>query len=307
MSNQEAKSATTIETTTCPAGNTKAAGRHFQIVVNDKVLAQYESIKAYLSHWKGLNYYLCTEHVGSPNKHYHIYVQYQYPVKMNYSKLLGAHVDKCYGSPQQNYRYLMCQDEKHPEEGVHAEIIDEWGTLRNAGGRTIKDVLEMSKEERNDLPIQYYNIVKNINTSQENDIKVDDWHKDIEVVWITGHSGAGKSQLAKAILKNKKIETFNELKFDGNFWLGCGSNSTAAVYDDFRDSHMRASEFINFIDYNKHNMNIKGGVKRNDYSLIIITSIQDPDMIYSNMPAEAKQQWLRRIKVIDLDAMGDNH
>ena len=71
--------------------------------------------------------------------------------------------------------------------------------------------------------------------------------------------------------------------------------------DDFRDSHMKPSEFINFIDYNIHNLNVKGGSVRNLYSTIIITSVQRLDCIYLNMANdEPRQQWERRIKVIDL-------
>ena len=70
-------------------------------------------------------------------------------------------------------------------------------------------------------------------------------------------------------------------------------------YDEFRDSHMKASEFINLIDYNKHIMNIKGSQVMNNYKLIIITSLFHPKKIYNNMTEEAREQWLRRIKIIN--------
>lgn len=286
--------------TTQPAGNTKAAGRHYILTVNERSLPDYENIKDYLFHWKALNYFLCTEHIGSSNKHYHIYVQYRNVVRMDYTKLFGAHVEKSYGSPQQNVDYLYARDEKHASEHVTANLIEEYGELRRAGGRRIADVKKMQPEERDELDIQYYNIVKQINNEEACDIRVDDWHKDVEVVWITGESGAGKSQLAKEIMRNKKIETFNEVKHVNDFWIGVGGSSTCAVYDDFRDSHMKASEFINFIDYNVHCLNIKGSMRKNCYSTIIITSIQHPNDIYRNMPAEAREQWLRRMRIIDL-------
>ena len=53
-------------------------------------------------------------------------------------------------------------------------------------------------------------------------------------------------------------------------------DSPIALYDDFRDSHMKPSEFINFIDYNVHGLNIKNGEIQNNYKYIIITSVQDP-------------------------------
>lgn len=64
---------------------------------------------------------------------------------------------------------------------------------------------------------------------------------------------------------------------------------------------MVPSEFINFIDYNKHILNTKGAHVRNNYSLIIITSVQSPMEIYKNsLSYESREQWLRRIKIIDL-------
>ena len=62
---------------------------------------------------------------------------------------------------------------------------------------------------------------------------------------------------------------------------------------------MKASEFINLIDYNKHIMNIKGSQVMNNYKLIIITSLIHPKKIYCNMTEEAREQWLRRIKIIN--------
>ena len=77
------------------------------------------------------------------------------------------------------------------------------------------------------------------------------------------------------------------------------------AHSDFRDSHMSASEFINFIDYNKHYMNVKGGSVMNDYVLIIITSVQPIESIYANMPDEPRKQWIRRITNIVIEDNDD--
>ena len=62
---------------------------------------------------------------------------------------------------------------------------------------------------------------------------------------------------------------------------------------------MNVSEFINFIDYNIHNMNIKNGCIKNKFKYIFITSIQSPYEIYKNyIDNEPKIQWLRRIHKI---------
>ena len=137
--------------------------------------------------------------------------------------------------------------------------------------------------------------------SKNQKVKFKDWHKELKVYYITGPSGIGKSQLAKKIGEDLGYEEFDEVKHTGQFWNGisepvCG----VAIYDDFRDNHLSASEFINFIDYNRHNLNIKGKFVKNNYDVIIITSIQHPQEIYHNLSDEPRQQWLRRMEIIDL-------
>ena len=90
---------------------------------------------------------------------------------------------------------------------------------------------------------------------------------------------------------------FNMVKYEDGFWHGLGT-ANIALYDDFRDSHMKPTELINFIDYYVHPMNIKGGSHQNTYQTIYITSLQSPEEIYKNVPEESKKQWLRRIKEI---------
>ena len=170
---------------------------------------------------------------------------------------------------------------------------------RNTRFMTVKELKKIDSPDELDW--------KMLNTWEKlhpQELDVDDWHKEVKVYYISGPSGSGKTERAKQIIRENK-ETFGTkfslVKFDGNFWHGVNSNGRIAVYDDFRDSHMKASEFINFIDYNKQRMNIKGGDVLNNYELIIITSIQPISTIYRNMTGEPRQQWIRRIEEIKLN------
>lgn len=273
------------------SGNTKPSlkARHFQLTLNE--VDKFEKVKNYLCSSKMLNYIIACEEVApsTGHKHIHIYVQFTQMKSLSIKKCEGAHIELCKGTPQQNQAYIK-------KDG---NIIFEEGELRSTGAKSIKDVKQMSREEREDLDIRYYNIVKQINSEEDNEIDINDWHKEINVIYITGPSGSGKSQMAAKLIKSHTNEKINIVKHTNDFWQGVG-NSKVALYDEFRDSHMKASEFLNFIDYNKHIMNIKGGQKLNNYNTIIITSIQKPTEIYKNMTDEAKEQWLRRIKIIDL-------
>lgn len=261
-------------------------GRSFQITLNEPT--KWNELKAYITSSKMMTYIIaCKEKAPTTgHEHIHCYVHYNSNKQLSIKKLHGAHVEICRGTPQQNIEYIR-------KDG---NIIFEQGDEPHQGGSlTIREL--RSIENSDDLPDwkQYNTWLKM--KQQPIKTKVSDWYKSVTVYYIQGPSGIGKSRRAVELMLENGVDEFDEVKHKGEFWHGT-SGEGCCVYDDFRDSHMKASEFINFIDYNVHNLNIKGGSVRNRYTLIIITSVQPIDSIYSNMDDEPKQQWLRRVKVI---------
>ncbi len=271
-------------------GNTKA--RRFQLTLNE--VDRYDELLDYLKGLKSLTYLISCKEIApsTGHEHIHIFICFNNLIKLSTKKTCGAHIEKCKGSVKQNIDYIK-------KDG---NIIDEIGEVpRERGGcHTVEQLANI--EDPNELQWNEFNTWKKIKADKANDIDIDDWFKDVEVYYIQGPSGVGKTEKAKDIVRNNKDKygtKANIVKFENGFWNGVGS-AKIAIYDDFRDSHLKASEFINFIDYNKHVMNIKGGSKQNNYNLIIITSVQPIDTIYSNMTDEPRKQWLRRVNVIDM-------
>lgn len=264
------------------AKNTKSS-KAFLLTLNE-----YEKLGEVLEYLRRLNpNYLLAAKEEAPSTghiHAHIYIQFPNARRLSIKKLLGCHVDKCRGSPQQNEAYVK-------KDG---EIITEEGEIKKKGGKTIEDVKKMAPEDREKLPIQLYNIVQKITEKESADLTPSESYKEVIVHWYWGESGAGKTRKAMKEIGDRK---YNMLKFENGFWHGIGS-AEIGLYDDWRDTHMKPTELINFIDYYIHPMNIKGGSVKNKYKEIFITSIQDPEKIYSNMPEEYKRQWIRRIKEI---------
>lgn len=288
------KITTTAETVAAESsGNTKPElkirSRAFLFTVHE--IEKYENIKNHFINLKSCDYLIsCLETCPTTGKqHMHVYVH----MKSSYilpKKILSLkqHIDCCKGSPQQNIAYVK-------KDG---NIIDEWGTEPHQGFHTVKELSELA--DPSDLPWNAYNTWTKIHDKPKK-IKISEWHKDVEVVYIQGPSGCGKSQKVKELItaENKDAE-IEEIKYENGFYNGVVDGTGIAIYDDFRDSHMRASEFVNFIDYNTHNMNIKGGSVRNQYNKIFITSVQDINCIYANMSDEPRKQWMRRVKVINM-------
>ena len=222
--------------------------------------------------------------------HMHIYVQFTTPRRLSLKKCCGAHVEKTRGSTEQNIKYVK-------KDG---DVVVEEGEPRLNHVPTIGEAKKM--EDLSGLNLGMYNIVQKIEAEKKKIINPQDYYKKVEVYWIWGESGAGKTRYAVNDMLKKGITGFNEVKMVGEFWHGVQEDCEVALYDDWRDNHMKPTELINFIDYNKHIMNVKGGSVRNNYKTIYITSLQSPEQIYTKVPEETQKQWLRRIKeIIHLD------
>lgn len=282
--------------------NNNNRGTTFLLTLNLATLEYYKDILEYVTGLAHFQYLLCTEHIGQENKHYHMFIQYNQPKYLSIPRLHGAHIEKCFGSAQQNIAYCKCEDKKHQELGITYVLIDEIGEPKLKGGDwTIKRLRECDDES--EIPAHLYRIKKAITEENDLDLEVDDIGKEIKVFYIQGPSGVGKTNRAKQIAKDYSSSLgtkINMIKYENGFYHGVGK-AKIAIYDDFRDSHMKPSEFINLIDYNKHYMNIKNGSKLNNYNLIIITSVIPLKKIYRKMyDDEPKKQWERRIELIDM-------
>lgn len=266
-------------------------GKNFLFTLNQ--IEYWDELKEYLANHPQLQYAIATLEKAptTGHKHIHCYVQMKQQTKISKEKTANARIDPCKGSAQQNIDYI--KKVKEPEK--RGEIIWEEGTPKHKGGPTIKELKEMPKEERENLPGLYFNIVNKINSEEQKILKGSDMYKEMKVHWYWGDSGLGKTRRAYKEIGDRD---FNEVKFDGSFWHGATELVDVALYDDFRDGDMKPRELINFIDYNKHIMNVKGGSIRNQYKEIYITSIQSPEEIYRNVEGEPRRQWLRRITEI---------
>lgn len=275
----------------------------FHLVLNPKALEYYEDIKEYLTNLKYFQYLHVVEHIGQNEKHYHMLLQLSKSLpKLSVKKLHGAHIKpKTYGSTQDLKDYIDCKDDKHKEENVTAILIDEIGELLKQGGYSVKALLECNNVE--DLP-DYRMVNTWYKLKYNRPMKVRERRKSIKVYYIQGPSGVGKTNKAMDIAEEfeNQWDTYTDwIKYENGFYSGITGSARIAIYDDFRPGDMKAKEFVNLIDYNKHNLNVKGSGFINNYNLIIITSVVKLSTIYKNIEAdEPRKQWERRIQLIDM-------
>lgn len=295
----------TVEIATVDSGNTtpssvpviKSTGkaRDWLLTLNEP--NRFDELWAYLTGRKNCLYAVaCKENAPTTgHEHMHIFVQYNVPVQLSIKKCCGAHIDRCRGTPQQCDNYVR-------KDGV---IIAEFGDIHRHGG-SIKTVAELRECSYEECPAMLYNIKRKIHEHDCGRVKIDEWYKpDLKVYYIYGPSGIGKSTRAAEIMRENGVNEFDEVFYEGSFWHGVSNDCTACLYDDFRAGHMKPSEFVRFIDYNTHMLNVKGSSIRNHYKLIVITSVQDPNVIYANVGDEPRKQWLRRLNLIDMNPPSD--
>lgn len=277
--------------TTEGSGNTNPSppifrGRSFLFTLNE--VDKWERLSTILHGLKSCVYCVAAKEIApsTGHEHIHAYAHFKDVYRLSQKIMaLKAHIDVCKGSPQQVIKYVK-------KDG---NIIEEWGDEPHQGRQyTVKELMEMSTpDELEWRQLRAWEAARSLPKK----VKKSDWRKDVKVYYIEGPSGVGKSTKAEEIADDE----FDEVKHVNGFWNGVTDGEGCCIYDDFRDSHMPASEFINFIDYRSHNLNIKGGCRRNGYTKIIITSVQSLDDIYGNVTGEPREQWMRRIERVVLE------
>lgn len=285
-------------------GEGKNTSRAFLLTINEAALEFYADIKEYLMGLKNFQYLLVTEHFGQENKHYHAYVQFSKPQYLSYARLYGAHVDKCFGSPQQNIKYLKCLDDKHKARGITYQLIDEEGEVKLKGGNYTVGYLEEC-QDKNELPAVYYNIYNKIQNKKKSDEAFyemldninEDMLRPIQVIYFIGKPGSGKTYNAyKYALARYEKEDITKVTIQNNFFEFVGScNDKCLVVEEFRPSQLHPSSLLQFTDKYGYSCPIKGSYKYVKPEMIIICSIIDPRRLYREEKEELNEQFTRRI------------
>lgn len=123
--------------------------------------------------------------------------------------------------------------------------------------------------------------------------------RDLEVIYITGGSGSGKSTACKYFAE--------KLGFEDPFISGTGDDildgydkQKCIILDDFRGGTLKFSELLKFLDNNTNSM-LASRYHNKDISccrLVMINSVRSPSELYSNFKEEDEpaEQLYRRLK-----------
>lgn len=110
---------------------------------------------------------------------------------------------------------------------------------------------------------------------------------DLEVYYIFGESGTGKSRYAYARWGDAYV------KPPSGWWDGYDGEE-AVIWDDFRANHMMFAELLQALDRYKYRGQIKGGYTAINCKVIVLTSIYTPEEA-CQFVHEPPEQFVRRI------------
>lgn len=269
--------------------------RNYQLTINESALEHYEEIKEYLLGFEPNYFYSCIEENKRGSLHIHIYVQFTRQIRLSTRRTYGAHIEICKGSPQDNKNYI---DKIKRAYNIN-NVLEELGKMRLGGIKSdmAASLMELELEEVTKTDFKTWKEVHSMKSFTPREL----YKPDVKVYFIWGPPKQGKSKWIFDKFPDTKLD---RVKYANGFWLGVNTLAPveACWYDDWRDSHMPASEFINFIDYYRNQMNVKYCPSWvNNYKLIFITTVQDPKKIYSSVTEEQREQWSRRITEIDIE------
>ena len=125
--------------------------------------------------------------------------------------------------------------------------------------------------------------------------------RDLEVFYISGGSGSGKTTAAKYFAERLDFDPF--VSGSGDDILDGYDKQRCIILDDFRGGSMRFMELLKMLD-NHTNSSVKSRYNNKDISacrLIIITSVYEPQTLYNSLkeegaPKEPIEQLFRRLK-----------
>lgn len=255
-----------------------------------------------LKNLKDLRYILVGKHDGPTLEHYHVYANYRSTKNFNSRDFDYSHLKKV-KSPQATIKYIKCQDKKHITKKVSCDVYLEEGDAPAQGTQNFKILQNLSIEEKKELPL---NTILALNKVENyfNDLQaVDDWlnNFNLTVEWHMGEPGSGKTYYAKQIGKEyrDKNKSVGIVSFDKNgftHYLG-DDKAELLIINEFRDSNIKFNDFLEILT-NEHQFNIKNGNLYLKYvNRIIITTVQNPVLIYRNIREDREQIYRRLTKI----------
>jgi hypothetical protein len=268
--------------------------------------------------------YACLADELSPSGtfHTHIYVYANAPIRFSRIKKLfpSAHIEKARGTSRENREYVQksgkwSADEKadtridgtfqelgiFPTERVSAEDKKEKLHSMVENGMSAKEIIDTDK----DYIYRLRNIDDFIQLSRFE--KYREVIRDVEVVYIYGDTGTGKTRGIYKKHNNKDICRVTSYRSNGNYFDAYNGESVL-VFEEF-NSQIPIEEMLNFTDIYPLMLPARYQDRVASYTTVYITSNKKLESQYIEVQHSNPKTWeafLRRItKIIEYKSTGE--
>lgn len=204
-----------------------------------------------------------------------------------------AHWEPMGGTLEQNKKYCSKEGKawheagKQPKQGQRTDLEAVVETIRKR--KRVDDVIK----EHPVMAIKFHKGIERVHRAFHN-VPTNAPFMPLEVVYIWGPTGAGKSRRAREIFDELKIEYFVKSGATKEWWDGY-SYEPGVIMDEFRDSQYQWSHFLDLLNGYPHTVQVKGGSLGIQPRHLIITSDRPLEEQYKNVDPVRWQQLKRRV------------
>ncbi len=308
--------------------------RKWQITINNPLTHgfDHERIISIMSQIKGKSLYWCMcdeEGDECETLHTHIFIYRSSPFTARQINNLfpNMHRDACYGTARENRAYILKDGEKyHKDEAGHYEYVDSSGHKHiginhsdtfhefgqcpdeHQGKSRDSDIITAmikdgcSNEDIVDAVSSSYKELDKIDRvrSMYRDSKFRDSWRDLDVTYIFGATGTGKTRGVMEKYGYLNVYRVTDYKHPFDTYNG----QDVIVFEEFRGG-LKHGDMLNYLDGYPLLLPCRYFDRQACYTKVFLISNIPPDKQYTSVDLESREAFFRRINlVVEYDGTG---
>lgn len=290
----------------------------------------HDAITAAIENLASVVYWCMCDEVGSEGTyHTHLYICFQNPKAHTViaNAFPGAHRENVKGTSQQNRDYVLKDGEKYNKQPdgsydyvdgsgkrhTGTNYIDtflEWGELpheHQGKSKDVEKILALLKDGADNLeivdqvPSAMLNIDKVERTrSMYRDKQFSETWRDLEVTYIFGHTGAGKTRSVMDTYGYGNCYRVTDYRHPFDTYDG----QDVLIFEEFRSS-LKHGDMLNYLDGYPLLLPCRYFNRQACFTKVFIITNEPPTKQYFNIDQASREAFFRRIhKVVEYDKSG---
>lgn len=282
----------------------KPSSRKFQLTINNPADHGYthDRIRTELSESPGLLYWCMCDEIGEQGTpHTHVYVVFKNSVMFEtlHKRFYGAHIEQANGSNQENRDYVRKEGKWHDDAKHETNLPDtfeEWGELppdRTRHETQADRIVQMIRDGKTNAEIleecpTSYNKIAHIEQTRQTLLqeKFKNTWRDLEVTYIWGDSGAGKTRSVMEKYGYDSVYRVTDYAHPFDSYKG----QDIIIFEEFRSS-LSISDMLNYLDGYPVELPCRYANKVACYTKVFLISNIALEQQYPNVQVDNPETW----------------